>query len=411
MRVFLILSALAVPAAATAQLGLPSVPSLLGDVGRTLPRPLGETPLLRDATALVRARVERLRGVVAAAPRALELDPDGNPAVRGELVATGLDETARSAAVAGGFHVIDAGEIEGAGVSYVQLAIPPGMSLARALKTLRRIAAGAEISANQLHLPSGGTVGVGAGTLATGGAANGSAPLGLIDGGVAASAATGPVEARGFAAGAPTASAHGTAVASLLAGTGPVRGAAPGAALLAADIYGRDPAGGNALALARALGWMAARGARVVTVSLVGPANPVVAATVRAVQTKGVTIVAAVGNDGPAAPPAYPASYPGVVAVTGVDARNRPLIEAGRALHLDFAAPGADMLAAAPSRPPRVVRGTSFAAPLVAGRLIRTGSLAALASEARDLGPKGPDKLFGRGLVCADCRTSPKRRD
>ncbi len=42
-------------------------------------------------------------------------------------------------------------------------------------------------------------------------------------------------------------------------------------------------------------------------------------------------IVAAVGNDGPSARPAYPASYPGVLAVTGVDGRNRALIEAGRA--------------------------------------------------------------------------------
>jgi subtilisin family serine protease len=410
MRSLLIISSLAFPAAALAQLGLPSVPGLLGDVRGTLARPLGETPLLRDATALVRARVARLRDLVAATPRVLELDPEGNPAVRGELLAVGLDEGAQAAALADGFNVIEAGVIEGAGVPYAQLAVPSGMSLAKALRTLRRIAPAAEISANQLHLPSGGTLGLAAGAAASD-AGGDTATLGLIDGGVAASAATGPVEARGFAAGAPAASTHGTAVASLLAGAGAVRGAAPGAALLAADIYGRDPTGGNALALARAFGWLAARGAKVVTVSLVGPANPVVAATIRAVQAKGVIIVAAVGNDGPAAPPAYPASYPGVVAVTGVDARNRPLIEAGRALHLDFAAPGADMLAATPTGAPRAVRGTSFAAPLVAGRLASAGSLAALAAEARDLGPKGPDRMFGRGLVCGECRTLPKRRD
>lgn len=410
MRHFLFLSALVLPAAALAQLGLPSVPGVIGDVGRVLPRSLEQAPLLRDATALVRARVDRLRGLVAAAPRALELDPDGNPAVRGELIAVGLDERSRVAAIAEGFTVIAAGDIEGTGVGYVQFATPDGMSLGKALRALRRLAPEAEVSANQLHLPSGDAIGVTAGS-AAGGAGSTPAPLGLIDGGVAASAATGPIEARGFAAGAPAISAHGTAVASLLAGTGPVRGAAPGASLLAADIYGRDPAGGNALALARALGWIAARGAKIVTISLVGPANPVVAATVRAVQAKGVTIVAAVGNDGPAAPPAYPASYPGVIAVTGVDARNRPLIEAGRALHLDFAAPGADMLAAVPAGAPRAVRGTSFAAPLVAGRLARTGSLAALAAEARDLGPKGADRTFGRGLVCAECRTPSKRRD
>ena len=66
------------------------------------------------------------------------------------------------------------------------------------------------------------------------------------------------------------------------------------------------------------------------------------------------------------------------------------------------------MLAASPDGGARPVRGTSFAAPLVAGRLVRAGSLAALAAEARDLGPRGPDKTYGRGLVCGDCRTPPR---
>src|SRR3546814_9841190 len=79
-------------------------------------------------------------------------------------------------------------------------------------------------------------------------------------------------------------------------------------------------------------------------------------------------IVAAVGNDGPAAPPAYPASYKGVFAVTGVNARNRALPEAGRALHIDFAAPGDAVLAATSIDATDRLRGTSFAAPLVAGR-------------------------------------------
>src|SRR3546814_3360538 len=79
-------------------------------------------------------------------------------------------------------------------------------------------------------------------------------------------------------------------------------------------------------------------------------------------------IVAAVGNDGPAAPPAYPASYRGVFAVTGVDTKGRALPEAGRALHVDFAAPGEAVLAATGVAGTDRMRGTSFAAPLVAGR-------------------------------------------
>ena len=124
-----------------------------------------------------------------------------------------------------------------------------------------------------------------------------------------------------------------------------------------------------------------------------------------------MTIVAAVGNDGPAAPPAYPASYPGVLSVTGVDGRSRALIEAGRALHLDYAAPGADMLAMNARGKWASVRGTSFAAPLVAARAAaaldaKTGLRARLDREAADLGPKGPDAIYGRGLLCSRC---PKR--
>ena len=63
------------------------------------------------------------------------------------------------------------------------------------------------------------------------------------------------------------------------------------------------------------------------------------------------------------------------------------------------------MVAAAPDGGLRAVRGTSYAVPLVAGLLART-SLGAVRASARDLGPKGPDKLYGKGLVCGDCRTS-----
>jgi len=119
-----------------------------------------------------------------------------------------------------------------------------------------------------------------------------------------------------------------------------------------------------------------------------------------------------VGNDGPAAPPSYPASYPGVIAITAVDKRNRPLIEAGRALHLDYAAPGADL--AARNRAGRwvTVRGTSYATPLAAARAavaIAAGSranavAAALDREAIPLSRRLPDPQTGRGLLCTLCR-------
>src|SRR3546814_14299833 len=92
------------------------------------------------------------------------------------------------------------------------------------------------------------------GALADGGRNAGRA-VGLIDGGVGKHPAlTGHIQQRGFAKGAPAPSGHGTAVASLIVGDGKVKGAAPGAPLLVAEIYGRDPAGGSAIAIARSLG-------------------------------------------------------------------------------------------------------------------------------------------------------------
>ena len=165
------------------------------------------------------------------------------------------------------------------------------------------------------------------------------------------------IEQNGFA-GRPQPTGHGTAVASLIVGNqGPFQGAARGASLFVADVYGGSRAAGSASSIVRALSWLASKRPQVINISLVGPQNRIVQRAVQALRARGIEIVAAVGNDGPAAPPQYPASYPGVIAVTGVDARGRALPEAGKASHLDFAAPGAEMAAALPGQGYAKVRG------------------------------------------------------
>lgn len=337
-------------------------------------------------------------------PGRIVLDPDGNPARAGEVVVDAPSDTLLSAVTAKGYRVIEKGDI--LGVQFVRFAIPDRQSLKTAIGDIRKL--GGDVSADQLH----GQSGIIDGTPAP--IDKGSGPLvGVIDGGVAGATAS-----VGFAAGAPRDNDHATAVASLIGGSGQVRGGLPGARIASADVYGSDPAGGNATAIAKALGWMVQQRVSVVTISLVGPANPLLAKVVAAAQARGIVIVAAVGNNGPAAPPGFPASYPGVIAVSAVDGRNRALIEAGRAGHLDYVAPGADMLAAGVGGRVFRVRGTSFAAPLVAatiGRFYATlspdGAGAAIKrvdALARDLGPRGPDRIYGRGLVCEDCRTPAK---
>ena len=385
------------------RLGTETVDGVTGEVGR----------VTRNARELARDRLDRLRGIVRADSQALEMTREG-PAVRGEIVAVDPAPAALAAARATGFAVIAEEKIEGLDIVSVTLRVPAGLPVDEALALLEKAAPGGTFTANHLHFQSG------AATLPASAAASaalmqsgaGKRPtIGIVDGGVAAHPALpGTAEHKGFARGAPVPSAHGTAVASLAAGSGTIRGAAPGAHLLVADVYGRDPAGGNAVALARALGWMAERRVPVVAVSLVGPSNPLVARAVAQARARGVHIVAAVGNDGPSAPPAYPASYSGVIAVTAVDARSRPLPEAGRAAHLDYAAPGADMAAATLGKRVVRVRGTSYAVPFVAARMALAAArgaapVKALDAEAKDLGPRGPDKKYGRGLVCGGCRT------
>ncbi|MBO9377729.1 S8 family serine peptidase [Sphingomonas histidinilytica] len=407
----------AMAGSAVAQL-LPPVGGAIGQATQGLGR-LGETVGDRlsdtvDRTGdlvdrLARQRIMRLDALVRQHPEALDIDARGDPAVKGELILIDATAEALRAATAAGFTLAGQDTIDGLGIRTARLRTPDGMSLARAERRLRQLVPGAEVQSNPIYQPSGGA------PVRTGGASPASpsgpsAPIGLIDGGVAAHPAlpAGIVQ-RGFAAGAPAPGDHATAIASILVGRGAVRGVSPQSRLLVADIFGRDPKGGSALAIARALGWFATSDVAVVNISLAGPDNPLLARAIAAADRRGMLIVAAVGNDGAAAPPAYPASYPQVIAVTGVDARGRPLIEAGKARHLDFAAPGAGLRAAKAAGGTGMVRGTSYAAPFVVGRIARLAAaerpararaIAALAAEAR-----GKGRLTGRGIVCGDCAT------
>ncbi len=395
----LALAGLVAPAAAQLVPALPRVGAPLAPVAPILQQ-AGELPQ-RITSRMDAARLARFTRLLRDHPDTIALDPDGYPARAQEVVVGDPTDTVIAAATAKGFRLIERDEALGMG--FARLRTPHGLPLAAAIRILRNLGAH-EVAADQLHFESGVSLG-GTGASVAPKPQNVPPLIGMIDGGIAGGAIQ-----RGFATGAPRASDHGTAIASLILGRGTVRGAAPGAHLLVADVYGADPAGGNATAIAKALGWLVGEGAPVVTVSLVGPHNPLLARVVAAAQARGVIVVAAVGNDGPSAPYAYPASYPGVVAVTGVDRRNRVLVEAGRATHLDYAAPGGDMLAIDSHGVPIPVRGTSFAAPLVAARIAqayprpdpqtRTAAFAAVDAEAERLG-----KRYGRGLVCGACRT------
>ncbi len=401
MKRWLALGAAAVwlaAASASAQIGLPQIPSVGGvleqlpDVGETVDGVRGD---LRDVRRL------RVRDLLRQHRRELEADPDGQPIVRSQILALAPSSGALDAARASGFEVVRTDDV-GEG-NLVTLRAPRGMSTSRALRRLREADPQGTYDFDHLHIESGTAPPIVA--MGQHGSASGAgARIGLIDSGVAAHRALGGAIAaqRGFVQQSAIPAAHGTAVASLLAS------AAPGARIYVADIYGDTPTGGASSAMARALSWLASERVPVINISLVGPRNRIVEALVARLSARGFLIVAAVGNDGPAAPPLYPAAYANVVGVTGVDARSRVLPEAGRGAQVDFAAPGV-VRAAAPGDRATQVRGTSFAAPTVAGLLAERmrapgagnsqRALTSLRADARDLGARGRDNVYGDGLV------------
>jgi len=362
--------------------------------------------LYLSISELADARRLRLEALIRANRNTLDGDEYGQPVRKGELIATDPDAESLAAAQRAGFRIVGVEANSMLGMRIVTLAPPRGMNVRKGLRALRQAAPALQVDYNHVYEPAGGALlpAMGA-SLAASATARRGTRIAMIDGGIAAhpSLAKASIEQRGFA-GAAQPTGHGTAVGSLLVGDqGPFRGAARGAQLFVGDIYGGNPAAGTATAIVRALAWAASKRPTVINISLIGPDNRTMARAIAALRARGISLVAAVGNDGPAAPPQFPASYPGVLAVTGVDAADRALREAGNAPHLDFAAPGADLVAALPGSGFTPVRGTSFAAPFVAARLAATGSTVRLAGEA--VPGKG---RVGRGIVCRNCRTLPK---
>lgn len=396
----------AVTASAHAQLRLPSL-AVPGVPVQTLTQTLDQTAD-RSLDRLAAARQAVTDRLIRSSDHRLEADPHGNPVIRGEILAENPSDAALDLAKSLGFSVAREQTLDVADLRLVVLRAPANLSTHRAVEKLRAADPGGTYDYNHIYTGSGATD---PGATSPGSLASSDRPLhirvGLIDTGIAAGhPAFRDSELHTWGcADKPVPGNHGTAVASLLvAGTH--------ADLYAADVYCGLPTGGAVDAVIGAFGWLSAQRVAVVNVSLVGPKNALLERVVAALIEHGYLIVAAVGNDGPTAPPLYPAAYPQVVGVTGVDARRRVLLEAERGPQVTFAAPGADIKAANLDGTLTDVRGTSFAAPFVAARLAEMLStpdhpaaidaVDSLARRAIDLGPPGKDLTYGHGFVGPD---------
>jgi subtilisin family serine protease len=206
---------------------------------------------------------------------------------------------------------------------------------------------------------------------------------------------------------------HGTAIASLIAAHGKLMGSAPDAKILAARAFDPKAAGSECTTfnILKSLDWAAAQGARVINMSFAGPDDPAIHRSLEAARKKGIVLVAAAGNAGAKSPPLYPAADPNVIAVSATDADDKLFEQSNRGRYITVAAPGAQILVAIPDNGYEMSSGTSYSAAEVSGivalMLQRKPDLtpdkvkAILRATAKDLGPKGPDAMYGAGLADA----------
>jgi subtilisin family serine protease len=203
---------------------------------------------------------------------------------------------------------------------------------------------------------------------------------------------------------------HGTAIASLLVGTGEVTGMAQGAKLISLAAF--DPAKSTSgisqtRYILKAMDAAWSLRPDVLNLSFGGKEDPLMGQMLVAINTRGICTVAAAGNGGPTGKVLFPATHPVTLAVTAADEKLRGYAYASQGSAIDVTGIGVGLLATAPGGY-RQVSGTSFATAIVSGALMRSAACTkthdpatmrkAAAAMAQDLGAPGVDPVFGAGL-------------
>lgn len=337
-----------------------------------------------------------------------EFDNEGNPVRRGEVVALDLSPAGLALLLGHGFVPIGTSSLPALDAQLTTLAAPEGQSAQAALDLARSLDPAGIFDLGHFYSSP-----YQASTGRTARAAQpvpsrsivGNLRIGLIDTDVrpADLPRRVTVESRAFGqAGAPRNSDHGTAVAAILSANG-------AGELVVANVFDNDGQieFTSAQSISNALGWLLEQRVAVVNISLAGPRNAVLDTLVHRAAVRGTVIVAAAGNGGPAAPPAYPAALPDVVAVTAVDSTRRIYRYANRGSYVRLATYGVRVEVEFGGGGTTQLSGTSFAAPRVAARIASciaagTGPQACirrLEDAADDLGSPGRDEVYGFGLI------------
>ncbi|MEO1551166.1 MAG: S8 family serine peptidase [Pseudomonadota bacterium] len=206
---------------------------------------------------------------------------------------------------------------------------------------------------------------------------------------------------------------HGSRILGILGARSRLSGVAPGARYLSAQAFAPEADGRSAVAgtfdLIRALDWAAGEGAQVFNLSFAGAPDRMLAQALGPLVARGAVLVAAAGNGGAQARPAFPAARAGVWGVTAIDGTGALYAQATPGPHVDLAAPGVDILSISVGGGYGLDSGTSLAVAHVAGAaglvlstapdLSSDAVLARLQAAAKDLGAPGKDERFGAGAL------------
>lgn len=164
---------------------------------------------------------------------------------------------------------------------------------------------------------------------------------------------------------------HGTHVAGTIAGRWDgkgVVGVAPLARIIPVKALDKT-GGGDVSGIINGIVWAAQHNVDVINMSLGDPTpSRALQRAVAYALSKGVTIVAAAGNSGPAdGTVSYPGAYDGVIAVSASGPDDSIAKFSSRGPQVSFIAPGVDVLSTVPGGGYKKHSGTSMAAPHVAG--------------------------------------------
>lgn len=230
--------------------------------------------------------------------------------------------------------------------------------------------------------------------------------IAVLDSGVTAESVFGSnLRTMQLSTNATTDLSHGTAVASIAAGS---QGVAQASNILSIGVIGADGLS-DTFTLAKAVRSAVDLGAKVLNISLGSYGDSILLQqAITYAHDQGSVVVASAGNDG-YANATYPARYEKVIAVGAVGANGQIVSFSNASQNYGLSAPGLEVIATVPGGGQTLFSGTSASAPFVSGAIASVMSAhpgmsaqdatALLRTYANEAGAPGVDADYGNGIV------------